>query len=110
MKFTNEEASLLMFLDTCAVDRAGKIDPRRLNRDDWGILERWETDKKLFCGRLPFEHVEKLAKSHYPATHWVVLSSEWVAHATHLREERTSRGKDCLAKIVGGRIWESHVT
>lgn len=85
---TRDERSLLLYIETCAVDQGGRVDPRKINDVDRKILKRWEKECLIAYGRI-------VAKDCSPsATHWVRLSGEaWLL----AYEERRARAK---------RMWE----
>lgn len=93
---TKGERSLLLYLETRAVDHGGLVDTLRMNTDDFAIVERWREIGFIEFGRLTRESIERLRVS----THWVILSDDaWkTAH-----EERRAR----CERIYGSRNWET---
>ena len=79
---TKDERSLLLFLETCAVDYGGKVDGRRINKEDIDTARKWNTDGFVKFGRIKFHDIA------FHHTHWCELSDEaWaIAH-----EERRAR-------------------
>lgn len=49
---TRDELSLLLYLESCAVDHSGRTDPRRMNDEDRDILARWTKDGYVESGRV----------------------------------------------------------
>jgi len=49
---TKTESSLLLYLETCAVDRAGRINTLRLNAADMAILDVWNQSGFVQSGRV----------------------------------------------------------
>lgn len=85
-----DQESLLMYLETCLVDYGGKIDPRRVNADDWKQMEEWEGDGLIRFGRL-FAAEAMKPNRHIPFTHWVLFNEEAWLLAPQYRRERAER-------------------
>ena len=85
---TADERSLLLYLETRAVDYGGRVDTRYMNADDMVIAKKWDEEGFIKFGRIVFRHHNR------DGTHWVILSTEaWrLAH-----EERIARFN---------RLWE----
>jgi len=85
------ERSLLLYFETCAVDRGGLVDLRRMNDEDKGIKDQWNMDEFVLFGRVRFADVKNYG------THWCELSNEaWeIAHlermARHIRMNNKRR-------------------
>jgi len=80
---TKNEKSLLLFLETQAVDHGGALDGRHMNADDFAIAVRWRDEG--FLRR--FERIPAaLLGAYHPRTHIVVLSPEAfvLAHSERL--------------------------
>ena len=77
MKLTRDEMSLLLYIETCAVDYAGKIDVKCLNNKDFAILEKWNEEEFITFGRVAIEDIT------YNGAYWCLLSDKaWeVVHA-----------------------------
>lgn len=93
---SKDERSLLLYLETRAVDHGGLVATPQMNADDYAILDRWKESGFVRSGRLTHASVEKLQGS----THWVRLSEEaWkLAH-----EERRARHERSYA----AKTWET---
>lgn len=98
-EMSKDERSLLLYLESQATDYGGKLDARRMNADDFKILDRWKTSGFILGGRIAFEDI----KTHGQHTfdHWVVLSEDaWkLAH-----EERRARADRLMAKLTVKRL------
>jgi hypothetical protein len=79
------ERSLLLYLECCATDYTGRIDPRHLNAADFRVLGRWDKDGFLQYGRIEFEKIRA------GRTHWVRLSDAAHEAAYQLRRDRAER-------------------
>lgn len=56
---TKDERSLLLFLETQAVDHAGKVDGRHMNKDDFETAAKWDAEGFVNFGRVAFENVNE---------------------------------------------------
>lgn len=92
-EMTKDERSLLLYLESRAVDNAGRVDTLRMNHDDNKILERWTSTGFVESGRICFADVRGSQTRQESA--WVKLSDEAfrLAHA-----ERKARAL---------RLWEA---
>jgi hypothetical protein len=88
---TPKVASTLLYLETCLVDHLGRVEGRRINKDDLDIIEKLIKEKFIDFGRLKFDIIESHRGSSFIPTHWVRFSSNaWIL--THkLRYERSER-------------------
>lgn len=89
------EQSLLLYLETCAVDFAGRIDQERMSDTDRRIAERWAEEGYIRYGRV---------KGYAPSkpsvrTHWCELSEHALNDAHILRRLRIERG-------LRNRVWK----
>jgi hypothetical protein len=91
---TKDERSLLLFLETRAVDHAGRVDTRHMNSDDFEIAKRWDAEGFVNFGRIAFEHCNDRG------SHWCKLSPE--AHQL-CGEERAARAERTWKK----RTWRT---
>lgn len=83
---TSDEKSLLLFLETQAVDYGGLVETKkRMNKEDFDIAKKWNEEGFVKFGRIKFHSI--IGKS----THWCELSDEaWnIAHAE--RKARCAR-------------------
>lgn len=94
-QMTKAERSLLLFLETCAVDQGGLIDTRHMNAEDMELARNWNTDKFIYFGRVAFHDAEKLSIGGRTYSHWCELTPKAfdMAHA-----ERTARANRLLTK------------
>jgi hypothetical protein len=77
-----KERSLLLYVETCAVDNAGRMDPRKVNDDDRIVLDYWHKIGFVTHGRICADDCNPVGCV------WVRLSeTAWVL--TH--EERRAR-------------------
>lgn len=83
---TKDEKSLLLYLETRAVDHSGVVNIQHMNEGDMKIAERWNKSGFVEFGRIAFKYLNSLRGSHY-----VHLSAKaWEAVAA-LRQERAER-------------------
>lgn len=93
---TRQELSLLLFLETQAVDNGGKVRINRMNKEELELARRWNDEGFLQFGRLKMADIDG-ERTQDVATHWVRLSDvAWTtAHAERRkRAERCERVKD----------------
>lgn len=79
---SRDELSLLLYLESCAVDHGGKVEARRMNEDEFAIADGWKTAGFILFGRMKAAEILKERKKHIArqATNWVVLSeAAWAA-------------------------------
>lgn len=93
-KMTKDERSLLLYLESRAVDQGGLVDTRHMNSDDIKIAQKWDEEGFIKYGRVCFKDAQRLSNPGLGGkknTAWVELSDEaWlVAHAE--RKERALR-------------------
>lgn len=85
---TKDERSLLLYLETCAVDLAGRVHSEKMNDEDRAILTRWTKDGFVTHGRIIAADINRNGSL------WVQLS-EAAWEAAH--KERRARA---------ARMWE----
>lgn len=84
---TKDERSLLLYLETRAVDYGGKVDTRHMNAEDMAIAKNWNTEGFVKFGRIKFHDINILSKM----THWCELSDEAWTLAHQERRARCTR-------------------
>ncbi len=93
------ERSLLLYLETCAVDQHGRMDARRLNADDFAILDRWKSEGFIEYGRVcSADHRKNVAVGAGDGTLWARLSGPAWIIAHDERKARAERGW-CDARV-----------
>jgi len=87
-EMNRDERSLLLFLESCTVDQGGRVDSRRMNKEDFDLAKKWADSGFVEFGRVVHADIFR------SLSHWCQLSEEaWkLAH-----EERIARSK---------RLWE----
>ena len=87
-----KERSLLLFLETQAVDHSGAVGMAHTNAEERAIMERWTKAGFIESGRIRAKDIEKLNRNnpsniHACRTMWVRLSPEaWTLVAQERRE------------------------
>ncbi len=85
-----EELSLLLFLETQAVDNCGKVRSLHMNENDFKIAGNWNNAGYIQFGRLKTsDFVDGRTNNH--ATHWCRLSDRAWADAHAERKARAAR-------------------
>lgn len=84
------EKSLLLYLETCAVDHAGRVNPLRMNEEDMEIIKKWTKEGIINFGRICSEDINSQGSL------WVTLPEETFnlahmerkARSVHMWEKR----------------------
>ena len=84
-EMSKDERSLLLFLETCAVDHAGRVNADHTNAEDFEIAERWNKEGFIDFGRI----YSKDCNHH--GSNWCKLSEEAFQLAHEERQERAHR-------------------
>ena len=82
------EKSLLLYIETCAVDSSGRMDTLKINAEDIAILNRWRDIGFIEYGRIASSYFSPKGSL------WVKLSDDAFELA---HQERKARA---------GRMWE----
>ena len=82
---TNQEISLLLYLETRAVDFAGRVASEKMNDDDRAIAKRWAEKGYIQFGRIIMEDVNR------EGALWVKLSPQAMLDAHAERAARAER-------------------
>ena len=79
-EMNKDERSLLLFLETRAVDYGGRVNLKHMNVEDIATAEKWSKKRFIDFGRIVVRHHNSAG------THWCQLSEEaWkVAHAERI--------------------------
>ncbi len=86
---TKDEKSLLLFLETCAVDQGGLVNIRHMNNEDVSIAKEWNKMRFILFGRVSFASIERLFDK--GRTNWCRLSNEAFQIVSQERFARASR-------------------
>ena len=86
-KLDINEARLLLYCETCAVDYDGRMDDRHLNGADLTILQGWHEDKFVESGRVASEFLGNRTRR----ARWCRLSEEAWLEAHRQRRLRAER-------------------
>lgn len=81
----NNERSLLLFVESCAVDFWGRMDQRRINDEDREILDQWNDTGFVVYGRIAAADCNK------DGALWVRLSEAALDLAHQERRARIAR-------------------
>jgi hypothetical protein len=85
-EMTRDEKSLLLFLETCAVDLNGRVDVKHMNDEDMEIAKRWNSEKFIQFGRICSEDINS------QGSHWCKLTINAFMDAHRLRLDRAHQG------------------
>lgn len=84
-EMARDEKTLLLFLETRAVDHAGRVDIRHMNYDDMNLAQTWALEGFVEFGRIESQHHSKYG------THYVHLSEAAMEAAHKERRARAER-------------------
>lgn len=87
---TKRELSLLLYVESCAVDMRGNLDGRKINDEELAILKRWNAEDYIQFGRIAASDVA--ADRHF----WVELSDQAWADAHSERKARSVRMREAV--------------
>ena len=93
---SKDERSLLLYLETCAVDHAGLVDIRHMNSDDIELANKWSDSGFIKFGRVAFHDINK-GYSHWcqlSVDAWSLVNAERFARAARTFSKRTWRTTD----------------
>lgn len=82
---SRDERSLLLFLETRAVDYSGRVNIQHMNPDDLNMAKKWNDSGFIEYGRIVFKHINK------DGNNWVILSDEAWRLAHEARKDRAKR-------------------
>lgn len=92
---TEQEVSLLLYLEDCAVSHGGTVNVSRISPDDMAVIEQWVDQDFIIFGTISAASLPDGAVR----THWCFLMSEaWnqVHAARRARAERLFSAKSWL--------------
>ena len=78
--------SLLLYLETCAVDHGGLVNMRHMSAEDMTIAEAWNEKEFIGFGRVCMKDIKR-----HGYTHWVTLSDRAWKAAHRERLARAAR-------------------
>ena len=84
---TKDEKSLLLYLETRAVDHSGRVETVHMNATDTEIATRWSDTGFIKFGRIASDSLSGRSSS----THWCLLSEGAWEKAAQLRRARAER-------------------
>ena len=87
---TKQELSCLLYLETRAVDHAGRVNVVHLNDDDRATIKIWTESGFIEYGRVCFADIGYQSQRHASTT-WVKLSDEAFRLAHAERKARAER-------------------
>lgn len=88
-QLSKNEISLLLYLETCLVDQAGRVGMPQMNQDDIDIAKQWTVEGFIDFGRIKMADI-------YPGsnrTHYVNFTDEAWTLAHHHRRVRGEKNK-----------------
>lgn len=92
---TKDSKSMLLYCESCEVDRSGLLESVRMNIKDFDEAKRMQEFGFLEFGRIPFKMIKE------SNTHWVRLTEKGWEEAHKLRKERSNR-----KSLIGTEIFK----
>lgn len=92
MKLTRREQSILLYVETRAVDYGGLLDGMHMNNVDLEILKRWDESGFVHFGRVALADVKSTPTS--CKCYWCDLSDEAWTVAHRERKARAMRSRN----------------
>ncbi len=87
--FTREELSLLLYVESVAVEKSGRLNLRAINAQDSRTLDAWKADGFIEYGRI------RAADINSDGAMWVKLSEEaWAAASAERRARAVRKWRD----------------
>lgn len=96
MEFDRNSQSLLVYLETCAVNNGGLVIGARMNEDDFNLVEQWKNNGFIQFGRIAMADIPTDTRT--PHDHWVVLSEKAWQMAHQFRIARAERKTNSVSK------------
>lgn len=84
-EMSKDERSLLLFLETRAVDYGGRVKEAHMNKEDFKIAEKWNEEGFIEFGRIVARNINT------DGGHWVKLSDDAWKLAQEERKARATR-------------------
>lgn len=92
---SRNDKSLLLYLETCAVDYGGLVEARRMNAEDVATMARWNDSGFVLSGRVSSADLRRWENHNRRPTQWCELSEQaW--QAAH--DERRARCQRLMEK------------
>ena len=91
---TKDERSLLLFMESCAVEKSGRVKAVHMNADDLKTAEQWNKEGFVKFGRIALEDISEFGSN------WCRLSEEAWQLAFAERKDRANR-------IWDKRLWKT---
>lgn len=106
---SRDEKSILLYAETCMVDRAGLLEAARMNEADIAALKKFKEAGALDFGRIPFKTIDTLIHPHHGGklTHWVTFHEPaWqAAHALRrVRSQGNSSNRNKVDAALAERV------
>jgi len=85
-EMSRDEISLILFLESCAVDYSGRVHGARMNTDDLALARKWHDEGFIEFGRIAMKSINT------DGNLWCHLSDAAMALAAEARKARADRG------------------
>lgn len=87
---SKDERSLMLYLETRAVDHGGRVDTRHMNKEDFDIVKRWNDQKFIGFGRIVSRFITNQGSHWVKFTEvaWKIAHQERLARSVRMWEKR----------------------
>lgn len=90
VKYPEPEEKTLLYIETCLVDKGGKLESRRMNDGDFANIDQFEEEGIIEVERIKSEKMRELKSSTWKPTHKVTKFTDEAWEKAH--EARKQRG------------------
>lgn len=95
---TKNQRSILVYAETCLVDKSGLLSGERMNRQDLDDLDMFQAESYLRYGRIKLDLIPpRSGADHF--THWVIFNPRAWALASELRQLRAEQRSPAAVAI-----------
>lgn len=90
-EWDEKHAGLLLYFETCLVDSYGRVDGRRINKEEVDVAQKWTNEDFVKFGRLSMKTIDSSRGDAHRYTHYIRFSNEAWEITHQLRRERSGR-------------------
>ncbi len=90
---TKDEISVLLYFETCLVDRRGGFSSAQMNKEDFAIAKKWRKEGFIDFGRIPAKDLrrQRVGSPFRTSTNWVVFTAEAWRLAHRARQAKAEK-------------------
>ena len=97
-ELTRDEVSVILYFETCLVDRRGTFSTQQMNYEDFAIAKQWRKEGFISYGRIPYKELRarKVSTPFNYGTHRVQFTDAAWKTAHRERRIRAERNSDTI--------------